>query len=257
MEWIRQKRDEPAFPDVLWSRPENRRHAGKLLIIGGHQQSFNAVSAAYSAAAKAGVGTARVLVPEILRKMLHQIFPEAEYAASTPIGSFSRKALADLLDASEWADGVILAGDFGRNSETAVLLESFVQKYTGLLAVSGDAVDYFVTDSEVLLKRPRTLVIASVKQLQKLASPHLIEQRADLIRAVEQISGWAQQAELSVLTVHSNHAIAAHKLQISTTPVNLADPNEALAACAAVWLLQQPEKPFEALTTAIYCFSEI
>src|SRR5437868_284792 len=125
--WLRQNR-EPLFPNILWSRPENKRYAGKLLIIGGHKQSFNDVSAAYSAALKAGIGTVRVILPDSLQKMLAKVFPEAEYAASTPIGSFSRQALGSLLDAADWADGVLLAGDLGRNSETAILLEAFVEK---------------------------------------------------------------------------------------------------------------------------------
>src|SRR5438105_2493778 len=131
--------NEPLFPDVLWNRPENKRHAGKLLIVGGHQQSFSTVSEAYAAATKAGIGTARVILPDKLQKMLSGLFPEAEYAPSTHIGSFSRQALDSLLEAAEWADGVLLAGDFGRNSETAVLLESFIEKYKDLLALAGDS----------------------------------------------------------------------------------------------------------------------
>jgi NAD(P)H-hydrate repair Nnr-like enzyme with NAD(P)H-hydrate dehydratase domain len=121
MDWLRQTK-EPLFPDVLWSRPENKRHAGKLLIIGGHKQTFNAVSEAYSATLKAGIGIVRVILPDSLHKMLHAVFPDAEFASSTPVGSFSRLALDDLVLASEWADGVLLAGDFGHNSETAILL---------------------------------------------------------------------------------------------------------------------------------------
>src|SRR5579884_1402879 len=140
MNWLKQA-DEPLFPDILWSRPENRRHAGKLLIIGGHSQSFSAVSEAYAAARLAGAGTVRVIVPDKLRPMLSTIFPEAEYGASTDIGSFSRQAMAEVLDAADWADGVLLAGDFGRNSETAVLLENIVSRYKGLLCLAGDSVD--------------------------------------------------------------------------------------------------------------------
>ena len=40
-------------------------------------------------------------------------------------------ALAPLLDLAQWADGVLLAGDIGRNSETTVLLETFMSKYHG------------------------------------------------------------------------------------------------------------------------------
>lgn len=253
MNWLKQTADKPLFPDVLWSRPENKRNAGKLLIIGGHQQSFNEVSAAYIAAGKAGIGTARVILPDSLQKMLVRLFPEAEYAASTPIGSFSRQALGTLLDAAQWSDGVLLAGDFGRNSETAILLDSFVEKYQGQLALAGDSSDYFLNQSTKLGGRPDTLLIASLPQLQKLAAPSLIQQNADFIKVVEQVSDWASRITLSVVTVHSDKVIVTVKQQISTTPVKMLAPGMNLAAYATVWLLQQPEKPFEALSTAVYC----
>jgi hypothetical protein len=254
MNWLKQTPDKPLFPDVLWSRPENRRRAGKLLIIGGHMQSFNAVSEAYSAALKAGIGTVRVVVPDSLRKMLVKLFPEAEYAASTPIGSFSRQALGELLEASRWADGVLLAGDFGRNSETAVLLDGFIDKYKGLLAMAGDSVDYFLKHPAKLTSRPQTLILAEPDQLQKLAGPSLIKQSADLVPFLQQLSEWVSQTDLSVITVHSNHAITGYKGQVSTSPVNITETGPKLAAYATVWLLQQPERVFEALTSAIYSY---
>ena len=249
--WLRQTK-EPLFPDTLWSRPENKRYAGKLLIIGGHKQSFNEVSAAYSAALKAGIGTVRVILPDSLQKMLVKVFPEAEYAASTPIGSFSRQALGSLLDAADWADGVLLAGDFGRNSETAVLLEGFVEKYTGKLALAGDSIDYFLNQASKLNSRADTLLIASLGQLQKLAAPALIQQGADFIKVLEQLSNWVRETNLASVTLHSNQAIVAYKQQVSTTPFKKDAPDVTLAAYATVWWLQQPEKHFEALTTAIY-----
>lgn len=256
MNWLRLKSDEPAFPDVLWSRPENRRHAGKLLIIGGHKQEFNEVSAAYSAALKAGAGTVRVILPDSLQKTLHKLFPEAEYAASTPIGSFSRQALGTLLDAAEWADAVLLAGDFGRNSESAVLLESFIEKYAGKLALAGDSIDYFLQKPGKLTGRQESLIIGSLPQIQKLAAPNLIQQNADLIKVVEQVSDWISQTSLAAVTIHSNQAIAAVKQQISTSAVKTSAPDVKLAAYATVWWLQQPEKPFEALTSAVFCYQQ-
>lgn len=255
MDWVKQKADEPAFPDVLWSRPENRRYAGKLLVIGGHKQSFNEVSAAYSAALKAGIGTCRVILPDSLQKMLHTLFPEAEYAASTPIGSFSRQALGTLLDAADWADAVFLAGDLGRNSETAILLESFIEKYQGKLTLAGDSIDYFLSQSKKLVERSETLVIGNVNQIQKLAAPSLIQQNADLIKVVEQLSDWVSQTDLAVVTIHANQAIVAVAQQISTSPVKTSVPDINLAAYAIVWLLQHPEKTFQALTSSVWSFS--
>jgi len=254
MNWSKQAPDKPLFPDVLWSRPENKRHAGKLLIIGGHQQAFNEVSAAYSAALKAGIGTARVILPDSLQKTLHKVFPEAEYAASTPIGSFSRQALGTLLDCAEWADGVLLAGDLGRNSETAILLEGFIEKYMGLLALAGDSIDYFLKQPALLTERPRTLIIAGLNQLQKLAAPALIQQNADFIKVIEQLSDWVSQTNLSVVAVHSNQVSVAHKSRISTMAAKLSAPDASLAAYATVWLLQQPGEAFESLSSGVFYF---
>ncbi|HXY18323.1 MAG TPA: hypothetical protein VEH48_02805, partial [Candidatus Nitrosopolaris sp.] len=129
--WLRQTPDKPLFPDLLWSRPENKRQRGKLLIVGGNSHGFAAPASAFAAAGTAGIGAARVLLPDATQKTIGTGFTDAVFAPSTPSGSFSRQALAELLENAGWADGVLLAGDFGRNSETAILLESFLDKYKG------------------------------------------------------------------------------------------------------------------------------
>lgn len=256
--WLRQTPDKPLFPDILWSRPENKRHAGKLLIVGGHQQSFNAVSEAYAAALKAGIGTARVILPDKLQKMLAKLFPEAEYAPSTPIGSFSRQALDTLLEAAEWADGVLLGGDFGKNSETAILLESFTGKYNGQLAVTGDTLEYFMQKPTELLGRENTLVVAGVPKLQKLAQSIVpIKQRDDLVQMINKLSNLTDGVKANITTNHSSQVIVASQGEVSSTPAKKAIEDVELAACASVWWLQQPEKAFEAISTAAYEISSV
>lgn len=252
--WLRQAK-QPLFPDLLWNRPENKRYAGKLLVIGGHAQSFTAVSGAYSAAAKAGIGTARVILPDKLQKTLSKVFPEAEYAASTAIGSFSRRALDALLEAAVWADGVLLAGDFGRNSETAVLLESFIDKYSGQISITGDTIDYFLPKPSIIIHRESSLAITSVAKLQKLARPNfIIRQRDDLAQSVSKLGIFTEAIKASIVTWHSGNIIVATQGRVSTTAVK--DSQEGgLAAAASVWQLQQPEKPFETLTTAAWSYS--
>src|SRR5471032_3085314 len=104
--WHKQAADKPLYPDLLWSRPENRAQAGKLLIVGGNAHGFAAAGEAYAEATKAGVGTARVLLPDSLQKTVGKVFEAGEYAPSTPSGSFAKRALAELLAMAEWADGV-------------------------------------------------------------------------------------------------------------------------------------------------------
>lgn len=251
--WLRQTRDKPLFSDLLWSRPENRRHAGKLLIIGASSASFAAVSSAYAAALKAGVGTARVVVPDSLEKMLFKVFPEAQFVSSTPSGSFARTSLGLICDAAAWADGVLLAGDFGKNSETEILLINFLDKCKDNLILTGDSLDYFYEQPALILDRERTVLVAEFGQLQKLLSGRLLlKQSMNLAQVVEALTQFSENCLSSVITFHSGQIIVASGGQVSTTPADNIDL-VSLAAFAAVWNLQQPAKPFEALTTAVYC----
>ena len=140
--WHKQSVEKPLFPDLEWSRPQSKATAGKLLIVGGNAQGFAAPANAFRAAEKAGIGTARMLLPDSMRPFVGKPFTSGELAPTTPSGSFSQKALLELLTMSQWADGVLLAGDLGRNSETAILIEKFLAKFQGQVTITQDAVDY-------------------------------------------------------------------------------------------------------------------
>jgi hypothetical protein len=251
--WHKQTVDKPLFSDLLWSRPENKQQAGKLLIIGGNAHGFAAPAAAYGAAEQAGAGTVRVLLPDSLTKTVGRAFPAGEYAPSTPSGSFSQQALSELLAASQWADAVLLAGDFGHNSETAILLEKFVQKFSGRLVLSQDAIDYFTSGTVNIVSRSDTLLVTEFAQLQKLARaarfPQAFTSDMGLLRLIEQLHDFTQQHAVSVITEHLDNTVVAVKGQVSTTKLDTSE-TVALAAHAAVWWLQNPSKPFESITTS-------
>lgn len=251
--WIKQTLNEPLFGDLLWSKPENRLHAGKLLIVGGNSHAVAAPGQAFSAAAKAGAGTVRVLLPDSTKKLVGKVFPEAEFAASTPSGSFARKALDQLLENAAWADGVLLAGDFGRNSETAILLESFAAKYSGQLTVAQDGLDYFLDTNSIFFSRENTLAVINFGRLQKLAQYNRpqppVKFSMNLHQLVEILSGW----NTNLITNHAEQFVVTVQGKISTTPI----PAESnwqveLAAYAAVWWLQNPGKSFKSMTTAVF-----
>lgn len=249
-DWLKQTAEQPLFPEILWSRPENRRLAGKLLIVGGSSHSFKAPADAYGAAVAAGVGYARVVLPDTLAKNVIKLFPEASFAPTTPSGSFARTALAELLDSSEWADAVLLAGNFGKNSETAILLESLNEKYSGLLTLTGDSLDYF-NKNVAMLNRPQTLLAPEFGQLQKLIAGQgiLIKHSIELAQLVEILAGFSQKWEANVLTAHVGQVVAAIDGQVSTTPSGLTFLE--LATRASVFWLQNPSKPFEAISSAV------
>lgn len=254
--WLRQTKDNPLFPDTLWSRPENKRQAGKLLIIGGNSHLFSDVGLIYSAAQKAGIGIMRVILPDSLEKLLAKTFPEAEFAPSTPSGSFAKTALGKLIEHAEWADGILLAGDFGKNSETAVLLEGFVKKFTGQLILAGDSLDYFFQKPDELLNREETAFIGNLGQIQKIAQPRIaIKQSAELVQILNLLGTFTSAIKAEIIAETAGQIIVAAGGKISTTKASREGDGAGLAAYTSVWRLQQPEKPFESLTTAVYCYS--
>jgi len=254
--WHRQAHDKPLFPDLLWSRPENRQHAGKLLIVGGNLHGFAAPAEAYQMSLQAGIGTARVLLPDALQKTVGRAFEAGEYAPSTPSGSFSQQALDELLAYSHWADGVFVAGDLGRNSETAILLEKFAEKYTGKLTFTKDAADYFTSTPQKVLMRPDTLFVVSLAQLQKLALSasftHAFTFTMDLIHLVETLHEFTTTFQTSIIVKHLDNVLVAHRGQVSSTKLSQDEEVWRLPAAthAAVWWLQNSQQSFEALTTS-------
>jgi len=255
--WLRQDAGKPLFPEMEWSKPENRQQAGKLLIVGGNLYGFAAPAEAYAQATKAGIGTTRVLLPSAVQKIVGRVLEAGEYAPSTPSGSFSQRALTELLSSAAWADAVLLAGDLGRNSETAILLEKFLSKYSGEVTLTKDAVDYAVSAPQTILNREDTLVVLSLSQLQRLGvaakMPQAITFSMDLLRLTEWLHHFTTQYRPYIIVKHLDSLIVAAQGKVSTT--HLTEPQQVwrvlCAACAAVWWLQNPQKPFEALTTSV------
>jgi len=255
--WLKQT-DKPLFPELEWSRPETKATAGKLLIIGGNSQGFAAPAEAYGLAEKAGIGSVRVLLPESLRKSVGKLFPEADFAPSTPSGSFAVQALAELCDASLWADGVLFPGDMTRNSETTVLLENFFEKYSGQVTLTKDVADLFCQEPIAILHRPETLLVIAMGQLRRLGSnahfPRAFTSELGLVQLVENLHEFTKRFSLAIITKHQGHYIVALNGQVSTTKIKTDKPVWRLstAATATVWWLQTPTKPLAALSTAAF-----
>lgn len=256
--WHKQRAGKPLFPQLEWSRPENRQLAGKLLIVGGNLHGFSAPAEAYTESLRAGIGTSRVLLPNAIQKIVGPSIENGEFAASTPSGSFSQLAVGALLDWCMWADGVLFAGDLGRNSETAIMVEKFLQKCEQLTVITKDAVDYIVTAPTVALERPNTTLVASFSQLQRLATAARFEKplmfSMDMLRLVTWLHEFTDRFAPHVVVKHLDHIYIAANGEVSVTKVTDDLPIWRLktAAHAAVWWIQNPSRPFEAMTAGLY-----
>ncbi|MBC7581717.1 hypothetical protein H7097_02510 [Aeromicrobium sp.] len=255
--WHRQTAATPLFPDMEWSRPETTTTAGKLLIVGGNAFGFAAPAAAFQSAGAAGVGVAKMLVPDSMRKYVGKVFTAGELAPSTPSGSFSQKALLEMLSMSQWADGVLLAGDLGRNSETAILIEKFLSKFSGQVTITQDAVDYVMNAPELVINRPETTLVLSFAQLQKLAvNAHFTTAFTfdmDFLRLIDALHEFTKLHSINIVVKHLQNIFVAVNGEVSSTKLeeDLKVWRVTTASKTAVWWLQNPTKPFEALSTGI------
>jgi len=254
--WLKQEKDKPLFPDLIWSRPENKAHGGKLLIVGGNIHSFNAVNLSYQESLKAGAGSVKVILPDVLQKTLSKLFPEADYAASTPSGGFSLSALAAFIEMSGWSDEVLLAGDFSKNSETAILIEKYIAKYGGLLTLANDAVDIALTNLEYLTKRENTIFVVSYAQLTKMSATLKYHKAfissLDLMQIIDLLHDFTKTKNCTLVVLKDNIIFVAAKGKVSTTIHNYKGHISLtkIASQVSVWALHNPNYLFEAATTA-------
>lgn len=252
--WQKQT-EEPLFPDILWSRPETKQGAGKLTIIGGNGHGFSAPGIAYNTAMEAGAGVCKVILPDAIYKTVKHLLPDADFVASTPSGSFAKSSLGELLQGAQWSDAVLLAGDIGRNSETAVVLEAFVKKYAGILAVTQDAVDYFKEIPLALMNRQDTLVACSFAQLQRLfiATPTItpITYSMTTQQLVEALHDYTNEHPACIMTKHNDLIFIACGGHVVTHRFEEHMWRVELSAKASVYYMQNPAKPLEAAATSL------
>jgi hypothetical protein len=256
--WHKQEASRPLFPQLLWSRPENRQMAGKLLIVGGNLHGFLAPAEAYTETIKAGIGMSRVLLPSAIQKVVGPSIENGEFAASTPSGSFSQRALVELIDWCKWADGILFAGDLGRNSETAIMVEKFLQKCEAPTIITKDAMDYVVSLPQAALERPNTTLVTSFSQLQRLSVTAKFDLpltfSMDLVHLVGWLHNFTEKFAPHIIVKHLDHIFVAVNGEVSSTRLETDQQVWRLktSAHAAVWWLQNPAKPFEAFSTAVY-----
>ncbi len=253
--WHQQTKDKPLFDNVLWSKPEHRDMSGKLAIIGGSAHGFNSVSLAYGAGISAGIGIARAMMPDSLSKTVGKLWPESEFAPSSKSGGFSTKALSEWLAVASWADATFISGDLGKSSETAILLERFLEKESGNITLCGDSLAILVDSPTNLLNKEGLLLAPDFSLFQHLLTairyPTALKSTMTLFQVIDLLHSLTLNYPFDVCFIHDNQNLIASKGEVSSTPLNTDSIVKTAVSCA-VWRLQQPGKPFEAMTSAVY-----
>ena len=259
MSWQKQPKDKPLYPDLLWSKPENKSQAGKLLVIGGSAGSFKVVSSAYQFADKAGAGSIRLLMPDAIRPYFSRLqepsLQTMEFAPSNKSGGFAKSALAEFLELSQWANHVLLAGDFGKNSETTILLETYLKKSKAPLTISADTIKSLDVKQALKSVRPDTFLGLEFGQLQQLGVQLGLKQAITSTMPAEKLASVLSEItafdSLNIAGYFNGLLWAASNSKAVSTPSKPVDYAK-LASYVAVWCMQNPSKKIEAMATAIY-----
>ena len=253
--WLKQSHDQALFPDIEWNKPEQKSQAGKLAIIGGSRLGFVAVHDAYKTAQEHGAGQIRAILPDALQKTVPTSVSDTLFLPSNPTGGFSREAIDEFASACSWADVCLLVGDTGRNSETAMSLESLIEG-TSELVVTRDAIDLLMPAAQKLVDRERTTLILSFAQLQKMFSaiyyPKILSFSMQLMQLVDTLHKFTITYPVTVVTFHQSQLIVAYDGRIVTQAFDqpMAIWRGITAARAASYLLWNRDKRLEAIVTS-------
>lgn len=255
--WRTQTPNKPLFPDIEWSKPEQRSQAGRLAIIGGNKLGFAGVAESYDTALKTGAGEVRVLLPDILRKTIPTNITDTVFGATNPSGGLAGDALRDMQALDAWATGILLVGDAGRNSETAILYENFILSSTKPLIITRDAVDLVKNSASTLVERPNTLLVVSFAQLQKLFQsvyyPKILTFSMQLSSLVEAVHKFTITYPVSIAVLHKDYLVVSSGGEVTSTRWEnaMAIWRGQVATRAAVYWLWNPGSPFAPVTASL------
>jgi hypothetical protein len=255
--WRIQDPKKPLFPDIEWSKPEQQQQRGRLGIIGGNKLGLRAVAESYETALQSGAGNARVLLPDSLKKAVPPTMTDVIYGKSNPSGSLATDALTECLALGAWSTTLLLIGDAGRNSETAIVYEQLLSQYNGPLVITRDAFDLVRLAGEQLANRPNTHLVLSFAQLQKLFQavyyPKVLTFSMQLMHLVEALHKFTITYPVSLTVFHQETIIVAFEGAITTTPWDnpMAIWRGVIPTHAATYLMWTPNRPLEAIAASL------
>jgi NAD(P)H-hydrate repair Nnr-like enzyme with NAD(P)H-hydrate dehydratase domain len=155
------------------------------------------------------------------------------------------------------ANLVLLAGDAGRSSETALVYSEFLAQYSGPLVLTRDAIDLVANDAVALVERPGTVFVLSFAQLQKLFRsvyyPKVLTFSMQLLQLVEAVHKFTVSFPVTIVVLHRDTLVVAHGGEVVTQTWEnpMAIWRGQTAARAAAYLLWTPSQPLEAITASL------
>lgn len=253
--WRRQDK-KPLWPNLVWAKPEQKNRAGKLLVIGGHLHGFENAARAYEQALTAGIGQAKVVLPDKLRPVLGGQLEHAVFAPSTAAGTLASQGRSVLTEYISWAD-TLLFTQTGENSETVRLIVELISHTSRPAVMTGDILNLIKHDAYRLLDNSKMLVLEP-KGLQILLkilqSPLTVRHDMGLRPLVLAMLSEPKLKLFKLAVVYEDTIVIAVDGQAVTTKRHQHPDPVSLAAWLAVWWSWRPAGGLDALATAAYEF---
>ena len=210
--WVT-KRTNNLFSEVDLDAPEQRRFAGKILIVGGNRGQFFAVASALDAAKRMGAGEVRALMPDSLKNQVPST-PELYFAPAETSGAFGKESLEALRRQADWADAVIIIGDCGKNAETSTMFGEFLTSYEKPVYVTRDAIEAVApAATDWGLREAETGLFLTMSQLQKFLRaiyyPKVVTLTMPTNQLVETLHKFTLSYPMAVTTFHNGLIISA------------------------------------------------
>lgn len=254
--WLKQKDNEPLFKDIEWDKPEQKSIAGRLLIVGGTINGFSAVVKAHTIANETGAGEIKVAIPDILKKTLPQDFNDGIFLPTNVSGSLSKESEIELFSAADWSNGILLIGDSGQNSETAILYDKLLDSTSNWVTITRDVIDLLMNSADKLVSRKNTNLVLNFSQVQKLFSkvyyPKILTFSMQFTSFIESVHKFTITYPVTLTVLFSDKIIVANDGQVVSQEYKdmMSLVNGTLATKNATYLLWSPKKPLEAIATS-------
>jgi len=255
--WQRQEPGKPLFPDVEWNRPERLDQSGRLAIIGGNKLGFSSVAEAYATAQTTGVGQVRVLLPDVLKKSVPSSMTDVLFAPTNPSGSLAQAAITEAVSLRDWSDVLLLIGDSGRNSQTAIVHEELVKRSQQPVVITRDAIDLLQNSFAEILDNQHVVFVASFAQVQKIFRsvyyPKMLTFSIQLAQFVDILHKFTITYPLTLATFHADTILIAQHGTVTSTPWSqpMALWQGTVPTRIAAYTMWNPATPLQAATASL------
>jgi hydroxyethylthiazole kinase-like uncharacterized protein yjeF len=134
---------------------------GKVFVLAGSMGFTGAAAMTSTSVLRSGAGAAVLGTPDsvfsVLAKKLTEVIVRP--LASTPEGTLSSKAIADIASHSTWANVILLGPGLSRNLETKNLVRQIVRESSTSILIDADGLNALAEDPTCLTRGKRRAVI--------------------------------------------------------------------------------------------------